>query len=65
MSIKHESKVSFDELADAEILAAIRYLDPDGGEACQHGCANIAIWVTLLVISLGWLRLFLLYLQAY
>jgi len=64
MTGRNQSKVS-EEFTNAEIMAAICYLDPDGGQNHQHGGANIAICVTLLVISLGCLGLVLLYLQAY
>ena len=57
MPRKNSPKVGFEELANAEILAAIRYLDPD----CAHDGAALAICVTLLVLVLGCLGLIELY----
>ena len=63
MTRKYQSRVS-EEFTDAEIVAAISYLDPDSWQDHQRDSANVAIFVTLLVLSLGCLGLVLLYLGA-
>jgi len=61
MTRKYQSS---EEFTDAEIVAAIRYLDPDSWQDQQRDSASIAICVTLLALSLGCLGLVLLYLRA-
>jgi len=50
MPRKNSPKVGFEELANAEILAAIRYLDPD----CAHDGAALAICVTRSCLGMSW-----------
>ena len=62
MTRKYQSS---EEFTDAEIVAAIRHLDPDSWQDHQRDSANIAICVTLLALFLGCLALVLLYVRAY
>jgi hypothetical protein len=55
MAKKYESKWNIDDLTDAEIYSAIRYLDPDpksGNEQSDVICAII------LILLLGFLAAF-------
>jgi hypothetical protein len=58
MARKHESKWNIDDLTDAEIYAAIRYLEPDPKSAKDQ---NDIICATMLILLLGFLALILLY----
>ena len=56
MAKNHESKLSIEGLADAEIYAAIRYLEPDPGSANQQNDdVEFATFVTSLILLLGYL----------
>jgi hypothetical protein len=55
MAKKHESKWNIDDLTDAEIYAAIRYLDPNPKSGDKQ---NGVISATILILLLGFLAAF-------
>ena len=56
MAKNHESKLSIEDLTDAEIYAAIGYLEPDAGsENQQNDDVEFATFVTSLILLLGYL----------
>jgi hypothetical protein len=63
MTRKRESKWNLQALADADICAAIRYLDPDSGAETNREGRNapFAIFASLLVVLLGCVALIWLY----
>jgi hypothetical protein len=52
---KNESKGNLEELTDAEIYAAIRYLEPDATSSSnrQDERANLLICISLFILLLG------------
>lgn len=56
MAKNHESKLMIEDLTDADIYTAIRYLEPDAGSANQqHDDVEFAIFVTSVILLLGYL----------
>ena len=56
MAKNHESKLRIEDLTDAEIYAAIRYLEPDAGTANQQNDdVEFATFVTSAILLLGYL----------
>jgi hypothetical protein len=66
MTRKQQSKWNLEELMDAEVCAAIRYLDPDstGETNREEHNAPFVICVSLLVILLGCITFIWLYFRV-
>jgi hypothetical protein len=62
MAKKHESELNIEDLTDAEVYVAIRYLEPDPRSANQqNNDAASAICVSLVILLLGYLGFLWLY----
>ena len=61
MPKKQESKWSIEELADAEIYAAIRYLEPKAVDPNEQGGAAAFVMCGIFLILMGCLGFVLFY----
>ena len=63
MSRKAKSKWDIEDPTDADILAAIRYLDGDSGGEFKYGevSPGVMAFIALIILLVGGLALFLLH----